>query len=98
MAFVIGHSSFVIGHSSLVGHWSFYLTPETRNLLHRFHAHGHNLLDEADDVHGVVIAVGVVGDAGTLVGADLVLVDDPVECGAVAELVVINVGGEAGKG
>ena len=30
---------------------------------HRLHAHRHNLLDKADNVRGVVIAVGVVGDA-----------------------------------
>lgn len=30
---------------------------------HRLHAHRHNLLDEANDVRGVVLAVGIIGDA-----------------------------------
>ena len=39
---------------------------------------------------GVVVAVGVVDDAGAFVGGDLVLVDDPFEGGAVAEAVVVR--------
>ena len=42
-----------------------------------------DLTDEADDVFGVVGEVGVGGDAAALVGGDLVLVDDPIEGGAV---------------
>jgi hypothetical protein len=37
---------------------------------------------------GVALAVGVGGDVGAGVGVELVLVDDPVEGGAVAEAVV----------
>jgi hypothetical protein len=36
-------------------------------------------------VFGIVGAVGVVGDAAAFVGADLILVDDPVERGAIAQ-------------
>jgi len=42
--------------------------------------------------------LGVVDDAGALVGRDLVLVDDPFEGGAVAEAVVIRGGGDAAQG
>ena len=57
-----------------------------------------DLLDEAEDVLRVVFAVGVVGDAGALVGGDLVLVDDPVEGGAIAEAVIEAGGRDAGEG
>ena len=42
-----------------------------------FEADGDDAADEAGDVFGVVGAVGVADHAGALVGADLVLVDDP---------------------
>ena len=41
--------------------------------------------------------LGVVDDAGALVGRDLVLVDDPFEGGAVAEAVVVGGGGDAAQ-
>ena len=43
-----------------------------------------DLTDEADDLFGVVGAVGVGRDAAAFVGGDLVLVDDPIEGGAVS--------------
>ncbi len=49
-----------------------------------FQADGDDLLDEAQDIGFVVEVVGVVGDAAACVGADAVLVDDPIEGGAVA--------------
>lgn len=61
-----------------------------------FEAGGDDLLDEADDVFGVVGAVGVGGDVCLGVGLALVLVDDPFEGGAVAEAVVVGVGRDAG--
>ena len=51
-----------------------------------------------EDVLRVVLAVGVVGDAGAGVVGDAVLVDDPLEGGAVAEAVVIDVEGDAAEG
>ena len=42
--------------------------------------------------------MGVVDDAGALVGGDLVLVDDPFDGGAVAEAVVVGGGGDAAQG
>ena len=53
-----------------------------------FEGDGNDLLDEAEDVGGVVFTVGVVDDAGPGVGGDAVLVDDPLEGGAVAEAIV----------
>ena len=47
---------------------------------------------------GVVGAVGVVGDAAPGVGGDLVLVDDPIEGGAVAEFVGEDLRGDALQG
>jgi hypothetical protein len=44
-----------------------------------------DLANEAEDVLGVVFAVGVVDDAGAFVGGDLILVDYPFEGGAVAD-------------
>ena len=58
-----------------------------------FEGDGDDLADEAEDVFGSVFAVGVVDDAGAFVGGDLVLVDDPIEGGAVAEAVVEGGGG-----
>ena len=56
--------------------------------LHGFQTQADDLAEQAHDVLGVVGAVGVVDDAAALVGLDAVLVDDPVEGGAVAETVV----------
>jgi len=47
---------------------------------------------EADDVLGVVGAVGVQADAGTGVFGDLVLIDDPFEGAAVGRAVLEAVG------
>ena len=57
-----------------------------------------DLADEAEDVFGVVFAVGVVGYAAALVGGDLVLVDDPVEGRAIAESVFVGLGRNTGEG
>jgi hypothetical protein len=62
-----------------------------------FEGDGDDLGDEAEDVVGVVGTVGVVDDAGAGVGGDAVLVDDPIEGGAVAEAVVECSGGDAAK-
>ena len=59
---------------------------------------GDDLGDEAEDVALVAGAVGVVDDAGAGVGGDAVLVDDPVEGGAVAEAVVEDGGRDAAEG
>ena len=69
-----------------------------------FEGDGDDLADEAEDVaFGVRVfgrgdAVGVVGDTGALVGGDLVLVDDPLEGGAVAQAVVEGGGWDAAEG
>ena len=60
--------------------------------LDRLDADADDLADEADDVFFVVGVVGVAGDAAAFVGADLVLVDDPIERAAVAEAVVEDLG------
>jgi hypothetical protein len=54
----------------------------------RFERDGDDLADEAEDVFGIVLAVGVVDDAGAGVGGDAVLVDDPLQRGAVAKAIV----------
>ena len=63
-----------------------------------FQGDGDDLADEAEDVVGVVFAVGVVDDAGAFVGGDLVLVDDPFQGGAVAEAVVVRGEWDAAQG
>ena len=63
-----------------------------------FERDGDDLADEAEDVSGVVGAVGVVDDAGAGVYGDAVLVDDPFEGGAVAEAVVEGGGWDAAQG
>lgn len=45
------------------------------------------LANEAQDLFGIVVRVGVIGDAGELVGRDLVLVDHPFQGRAIAEAV-----------
>ena len=52
---------------------------------HGLEAEVDDLGGQADDVLGVVGAVGVAGDVGAFVGGHLILVDDPVEGGTVAE-------------
>ena len=66
--------------------------PERIDELHGFDADAGDLADEADDVLFIVGVVGVAGDAAAFVGALLVLVDDPIECAAVAEAVVEDLG------
>ncbi|HWE85137.1 MAG TPA: hypothetical protein VG267_09345 [Terracidiphilus sp.] len=61
-------------------------------------AYGDDLADEADDVLGVIFAVGVVDDAGVLVGGDAVLIDDPFKGAAVAEAVFLDLGRDAAEG
>ena len=56
-----------------------------------------DLADEADDVFFIIRVVGVAGDAAAFVGADLVLVDDPVQRAAVAEAVVEDFGRNLGE-
>jgi hypothetical protein len=63
-----------------------------------FETDRNNLTKEADDILGVVSAVGVAGDAAPFVGADFVLVDEPFQGGAVAEFVVKDAGRDAGQG
>ena len=60
--------------------------------LDSFEADGDDLGDEAEDVLGLVRAVGVVGDAAAFVGADLILVNDLIEGGVVAETVFASLG------
>ncbi len=60
-----------------------------------FEADGYNLADEADDVLGIVVAVGVIDYAGALVGGDAVLIEHPFEGAAVAEAVFVDFGQDA---
>src|SRR5947209_7793503 len=62
---------------------------------HRFQADAHHLADEAHDVLLVVGPVGVGTDAAAFVLADLILVDDPLQGAAVAELA--DAGEEKGR-
>ena len=48
--------------------------------------------DEPNDVLRIFAAVGVVGDAAAFVGADLVLIDDPFERGAIAQAILKHFG------
>jgi len=68
------------------------------NNLDGFDAHANDLPYEADNVFGIVGAVGVGGDAGAFVGGDLVLVDDSFEGGAVAKAVVEGFGWDGDEG
>ena len=52
--------------------------------LYRFQADGDDLSDEAQDVIRVVGAVGIVAEAAPFVRFDLILVNDPLQGGAVA--------------
>jgi len=65
--------------------------------LHGLEAEVDDLGDEADDVLGVVGAIGVACYAGAFVGGDLVLIDNPVEGGTVAETIGEGLGGDGGE-
>lgn len=54
---------------------------------HGFHADAHHLADEADDVFGIVGAVGIGANAAALVLADLILIDHPLQGDAVAQTI-----------
>lgn len=64
---------------------------------HGFEANADDLADEADDVFFIIGVVGVAGDAAAFVGADLVLVDDPIEGAVVAEAVLEDRGRDFGE-
>ena len=68
-------------------HWCVLLRQRVDNL-HRLDAHPHDLAHEADDVFFVVGIVRIAGDAAPLIGADLVLVDHPVERAAVPQAIL----------
>jgi hypothetical protein len=60
--------------------------------LQRLNTHPNNLTHEPNDVFFIIRVVGVTDDAAAFIRADLVLVDDPVECAAIAEAVLENLG------
>ena len=64
---------------------------------HGFYADADDLAYQPHDVFGIVFAIGVGGDAATFAGGDLVLVDDPVEGGAVAEAIMKSFGWDASE-
>ena len=61
-------------------------------------ADGNHLTDEARNGLRIIRLVGVVDNAAPFVGADLILVDDPVQRRAVAQLVVVDFQWDAGQG
>ena len=65
--------------------WPLFESREILDDLDRLYADANYLADEADDVLGVVGSVGVGRDAAALVGAHLILVDDPFQGAAVPE-------------
>src|SRR5208282_3694430 len=60
-------------------------------------ADGDHLSDQADDVLRIVGAIWIVGDAASFVGRDLILIDDPFECGAIAEAIVVGFFRDSGE-
>ncbi len=71
---------------------------ERCNDLLGFEGDGNDLAKEADDIARVILAVRIVDDAGAGVGGDAILVDHPLEGGAVAEAVVEGSGGDTAEG
>jgi len=65
---------------------------------YRLDAYGYDLADEADDVFGVVFAVGIVDNAGAGIGGDAILVHDPFEDGVIIEAVFVDLGRNAAQG
>ena len=60
--------------------------------IHRLQADCDHLADEAHDVLRVIRAVRIVDNAAALVGADLVLIDDPVQGRTIAQAVFEDFG------
>jgi len=48
---------------------------QLRHDLHRLHTDPHDLADEADDVLGIVVAVGIGSGAAAFIGRDLIRID-----------------------
>ena len=63
----------------------------------RFNADPYYLSDETHDVARIILAVWVAGDATARVGVHLILVDHPIEGGAVAEAILECFGRDAGE-
>src|SRR5262249_10961589 len=55
---------------------------------HRLYAHCHHPTNQPHDVLFVVGAIRVTGDAAALIGADLILVDHPLQRGSVAQAIL----------
>ena len=91
---MISKSSALTAHPVLQKHPHRAPIREACHDLYGFQADGYYFADEAEDVLKVVGAVGVVDDAASAVGFDVVLVNDPFEVGAVAETVVEGGGGD----
>ena len=68
------------------------------NQLDGFQTDGDDLANQFDDVLRVVWAVGVVGDAASIVGFDLVLIDNPIQSRAIAQAVVKRFWWDASQG
>jgi hypothetical protein len=54
--------------------------------------HCNYLSNQPHNVLRIIIAIGVVGTAAALVGADLILIDDPIERGAIAQPILKHFG------
>src|SRR5581483_1232564 len=72
--------SFIFGGESQIG--------KALDNLHGFQADSDHLADQADDIFGIINSVRVIHNAATLVGADLILINDPFQSGAVSEAVL----------
>jgi hypothetical protein len=56
--------------------------------LHRFNAHRYHLPHESHDVFFIISTVRVTRNAATFIGADLILVDNPIQRRPITKLVV----------
>lgn len=55
-----------------------------------FQRYGDDFSDQLEDVFGIVLVIGIIDDSRPFVGGDAILVDDPVESGAIAQPVFKN--------
>ena len=66
--------------------------------LDRFYTDANHTADEIDNIFGIILSIRVGFDAASFIYFYLILVYNPIKCGAVAETIFKGLGGDAVQG